>query len=96
MRAKPMGRVDLAITADAHHQRAFPCAELASVVRALKPGGQGVFVEYRTEASRVPIKPLHKMSEAQFRREAQVHPLVRERSVNTLPWQHRAVSRKRG
>ena len=90
------GSVDLAIMVDVYHELAFPYEVLASVVRALKPGGQVVFVEYRAEDSRVPIKALHKMSEAQVRREAQVHPLVWERTVNTLPWQHMVVFRKRG
>ncbi len=37
--------------------------------------------------------PRH-VSEAQVRREAQTHPLVWERTVNSLPWQHRVVFRK--
>ena len=89
------GSVDLAIMVDVYHELAFPYEVLASVVRALKPGGQVVFVEYRAEDSRVPIKALHKMSEAQVRREAQVHPRVWERTVNTLPWQHMVVFRTR-
>jgi hypothetical protein len=38
---------------------------------------------------------LHKMSEAQIKREAAVHPLVWERTVSTLPWQHLVLFRKR-
>jgi predicted methyltransferase len=64
-------------------------------VRALKPGGQLVFVEYRAEDPKVPIKALHKMSEAQIKREAAVHALTWERTVGTLPWQHCVVFRKR-
>ena len=62
---------------------------------ALKPGGRVVFVEYRAEDPRVPIKPLHKMSEAQVRREAAVLPLVWERTAGGLPWQHVVIFRKR-
>jgi len=86
--------VDLAIMVDVYHELAFPYEVLASIVRALKPGGRVVFVEYREEDPRVPIKPLHKMSEAQVRREAEVHPLVWERTVNGLPWQHMVIFRK--
>ena len=68
---------------------------LGSIVRALKPGGQLVFVEYRAEDPQVPIKALHKMSEAQIKREAAVHTLVWERTVGTLPWQRLVVFRKR-
>ncbi len=88
--------VDLAIMVDVYHELALPYELLTSVVQALKPGGQLVFVEYRAEDPRVPIKELHKMSEAQIKREAAVHPLVWERTVNTLPWQHVVVFRKRG
>jgi len=90
----PAASVDLAIMVDVYHELAFPYEVLASIVRALKPGGQLVFVEYRAEDPRVPIKALHKMSEAQIKREAAVHPLVWDRTVNTLPWQHLVVFRK--
>lgn len=91
----PAASVDLAIMVDVYHELAFPYEVMASILRALKPGGQLVFVEYRAEDPRVPIKPLHKMSEAQIRREAAVHGLAWERTVGTLPWQHLVVFRKR-
>lgn len=86
--------VDLAIMVDVYHELAYPYEVLASIVRALKPGGRLVFVEYRAEDARVPIKALHKMSEAQVKREAAVQALVWERTVETLPWQHLVVFRK--
>jgi hypothetical protein len=52
-------------------------------------------VEYKAEDARVPIKPLHKMSEAQIKREAGIFSLEWERTVSTLPWQHVVVFRKR-
>lgn len=91
----PAASVDLAIMVDVYHELAFPYEVMGSIIRALKPGGQLVFVEYRAEDPRVPIKPLHKMSEAQIRREAVVHGLAWERTVGTLPWQHLVVFRKR-
>ena len=87
--------VDLAIMVDVYHELEYPQEVLASIVRALKPGGRVVFVEYRAEDARVPIKPLHKMSERQVRREAAVHPLVWERTAGRLPWQHVVIFRKR-
>ena len=92
----PAATVDLAIMVDVYHGLSRPYEVLASVVRALKPGGRVVFVEYRAEDPSVPIKALHKMSEAQVKREAAVHPLVWERTVTTLPWQHMVVFRKAG
>ncbi|KNZ30690.1 MAG: methyltransferase type 11 [Methylibium sp. NZG] len=88
--------VDLAVMVDVYHELAYPHEVLGSIVRALKPGGRLVFVEYRAEDPNVPIKTLHKMSEAQIKREAAAHALDWERTVGTLPWQHVVVFRKRG
>lgn len=90
------GSVDLAVMVDVYHELSFPHEVLASIVEALKPGGRVVFVEYRAEDARVPIKGLHKMSEAQVRREAEVLPLRWERTDERLPWQHVVVFRKAG
>ena len=80
---------------DVHHELAWPHEVAASIVRALKPGVLLVFVKYRAEDPTVPIKALHKMSEAQIYREADVHPLDWVRTVGTLPWQQLVVFRKR-
>ena len=87
--------IDLAIMVDVYHELEFPYEVMESVVRSLKPGGRVVYVEYRAEDPKVPIKPLHKMSEAQVKNEAAAHALVYERTAHTLPWQHVVVFRKR-
>ncbi len=87
--------IDLALMVDVYHELEFPYEVLASIVQALKPGGRVVFVEYRAEDANVPIKQLHKMSEAQVRAEAARHALTWERTVGGLPWQHVVVFRKR-
>ncbi len=86
--------IDLAIMVDVYHELEYPREVLASLVRALKPGGRVVFVEYRAEDAGVPIKPLHKMSEAQVKTEAGAQALVWERTAAGLPWQHIVVFRK--
>ena len=91
----PASSVDLAIMVDVYHELAFPYEVMTSVLKALKPGGRVVFVEYKAENPLVPIKQLHKMSEAQIKREAAVFALDWERTVKTLPWQHVVVFRKR-
>ena len=91
----PDASIDLAIMVDVYHELEFPFEVMESVVRALKPGGRVVLVEYRAEDPKVPIKPLHKMSEAQVKKEAAAHALVYERTASTLPWQHVVVFRKR-
>jgi precorrin-6B methylase 2 len=90
----PPATVDLALMVDVYHELAWPHEVLASIVLALKPGGLLVFVEYRAEDPKVPIKALHKMSEMQIKREAGVHALEWVRTVGTLPWQHLVVFRK--
>jgi ubiquinone/menaquinone biosynthesis C-methylase UbiE len=90
----PAGSVDVAVMVDVYHELEYPFEVLASIIRALKPGGRVVFVEYRAEDPRVPIKPLHRMSEAQIRREAALHPLAWERTLDVLPWQHIVVFRQ--
>ena len=90
----PPASLDLAIMVDVYHELEFPHEVVASILKALKPGGRLVFVEYRGEDIRVPIKALHKMTEAQVRKEAAQHPLVWERTSHVLPWQHIVVFRK--
>ncbi len=90
----PEASIDLAIMVDVYHELEFPFEVMQSVVRALKAGGRLVLVEYRAEDPKVPIKALHKMSEAQVRKEASQHALTYERTAPTLPWQHVVVFKK--
>jgi len=90
----PPESVDLAVFVDVYHELAFPYEVMSSLVRALKPGGRVVLVEYRGEDPAVPIKALHKMSVAQIRREMSLLPLAWERTSERLPLQHIVVFRK--
>lgn len=91
----PENSVDMAVMLDVYHELACPHEMLASIVRTLKPGARLVFVEFKAEDPDIPIKPLHKMSEARVRREAAVHRLVWECTLEHLPWQHIVMFRKR-
>src|SRR6266478_2591462 len=71
----PSAGIDLALMVDVYHELEYPHEMLAAIVRALKPGGRLVFVEFKSGDASVPIKPLHTMSEAQVRKEAAVHAL---------------------
>jgi len=90
----PAASVDLAVMVDVYHELAFPAEIIRSLLRSLRPGGRLVFVEYRGEDPAVAIKPLHKMSEAQIRREMQPFPVIWERTSERLPVQHIVVFRK--
>jgi SAM-dependent methyltransferase len=87
--------IDVAIMVDVYHELEFPFEVMESLVRAMKPGGRVVFVEYRAEDPNVPIKLVHKMSEVQVKKEAAQHALAYERTASTLPWQHVIIFRKK-
>jgi predicted methyltransferase len=67
---------------------------LASLHKALKPGGKIYLIEYRAEDPNVPIKTLHKMSEAQARKELEAHGFTFVENKPGLPWQHFLVFQK--
>ncbi len=84
----PAGQVDLVLLVDAYHEFAHPWEMARSIRRALRPGGRVALVEFRAEDPQVPIKELHKMTEAQARREFEAAGLRWVRTDPRLPWQH--------
>jgi ubiquinone/menaquinone biosynthesis C-methylase UbiE len=79
---------------DVYHEFDHPFEMVSAMVRALRPGGRMVLVEFRGEQTSVPIKPLHKMTEAQVRREMEIHGLEWVETRRELPWQHVVIFRK--
>jgi ubiquinone/menaquinone biosynthesis C-methylase UbiE len=84
----PTGIVDLALMVDVYHECSQPRATLQGIRKALKPGGRLVLVEFRAEDPEVPIKPEHKMTLAQVRREIEPEGFTFKESLEMLPWQH--------
>jgi ubiquinone/menaquinone biosynthesis C-methylase UbiE len=84
----PKGKVDLILMVDVYHEFSHPYEMVESMVKALKPKGLLVFVEYRLEDPNVPIKLVHKMSQKQVKKEMSVHPLRHVKTIDILPWQH--------
>jgi SAM-dependent methyltransferase len=84
------GSVDLAILVDVYHEFDQPHEMLLDISTSLKPGGRIAFVEYRKEDPDVPIKEVHKMTQAQVRLEASQPEFGLEwlGTDNRLPWQH--------
>jgi precorrin-6B methylase 2 len=80
--------VDLLFMVDVYHELEYPYEVMSKVREALKPGGRVALVEYRAEDPAVQIKPVHKMSEAQVRREMQAAGFKHVKTVRTLPLQH--------
>ncbi len=91
----PADSVDVVLMVDVYHEFDHPYEMMQSILRALKPGGRVVWVEYRAEDPEVPIKPLHKMSEAQVRKEAALLPLQFVEAIETLPRQHILIFKKK-
>jgi len=84
----PAASVDLVLLVDAYHEFDQPLEMMTSIARALKPSGRVALVEYRGEDPEVPIKPLHKMTEAQARQELKAAGLMWIRTDARLPLQH--------
>ena len=90
----PENTVDVVFFADVYHEFSHPREMMESIVRALKPGGRVVQIEYRGEDPAVPIKPLHKMTVAQCRKEMAAVGLVWKETKDFLPQQHFIVFEK--
>jgi 2-polyprenyl-3-methyl-5-hydroxy-6-metoxy-1,4-benzoquinol methylase len=84
----PKGKVDLVFCVDVYHEFSHPEAMLARIRESLSIGGQIVLAEFRGEDAGVPIKPLHKMTKAQVKKELEPNGFVLEREFDELPWQH--------
>lgn len=84
----PEGVVDGVLLVDVYHEFAFPREMLASILKALKPGGEVYLLEYRAEDPSVPIKPLHKMSQKQAKREFEASGFRWVETLDFLPRQH--------
>ena len=84
----PPASLDAALLVDSYHEFSHPAEMLASLVRSLKPGGRVFLLEFRGEDDEVPIKALHKMTEAQARLELEAAGLRFVSNRRELPWQH--------
>lgn len=86
--------VDMAIMVDVYHELEYPFETVQTILKALKPQGRLILVEYRAEDDKVKIKETHKMSESQIIKELTVHPLKWQTTIHRLPWQHVVIFTK--
>ena len=84
----PPASCDLILLVDVYHEFSHPEHQLKAMHAALKPEGRVALVEFRAEDNKVPIKPEHKMSLAQIRREWLPMGFEIDRQFEGLPWQH--------
>jgi len=90
----PRGELDLVLMVDVYHELPKPAQTLAQVRAALRPEGRLALVEYRAEDPDVPIKPEHKMTLVQVRRELEANGFVFTSSDESLPQQRIIVFTK--
>jgi predicted methyltransferase len=90
----PEGSVDLILMVDVYHECSTPDVMLQGLFKALKPRGRLVLVEFRGEDPEVPIKPEHKMTIDQVRREVEPQGFAFKESLEFLPWQHVIIFEK--
>ncbi|MFN5422576.1 MAG: methyltransferase domain-containing protein [bacterium] len=96
----PPSSMDMMLLVDVYHEFSFPYEMALSMHKSLKPDGKLVLVEFRLEDDNVPIKAIHKMSEAQAVKELKAAGFRLEKNISNLPWQHcmvfvKANSRKK-
>src|SRR5262245_1588614 len=84
----PENSIDMILLVDVYHEFSYPWEMATAMIKALKPGGRMVFVEFRLEDEKVPILLVHKMTEKQVLKEMAPHPLKWVKTDKSLPWQH--------
>jgi len=92
----PPASVDLVLMVDVYHEFSHPFEMTDAIAKSLKPAGRVAFVEFRGEDPEVPIKALHKMTEAQVRKEMSVQPLQWVETIEVLPRQHIIIFKRKG
>jgi len=90
----PENTIDMMLLVDVYHEFSYPYEMTLSMRAALKPGGKLVLVEFRSEDQNVPIKSIHKMSEAQAIKEFKAAGFTFDKNIDNLPWQHCMVFTK--
>jgi SAM-dependent methyltransferase len=84
----PGGQADAILIVDSYHEFSYPAEMLAGLRSGLAPGGRLFVVEYRGEDDTLPVDPLHRMTEAQVRRELESAGLTFVANHTVLPQQH--------
>jgi len=87
--------IDKALIVDAYHEFSHPREMANSIFKSLKKDGLLILIEYRKEDKKVPIKPLHKMTEKQAIEEVEVVGFKWEKTLSVLPQQHFMIFKKK-
>jgi len=90
----PNGEVDLVIMVDVYHELSYPQEMLGAIYESLKPNGKILLLEYKGEDPTINIKPLHKMTEKQVKKELKANGFEFVENGKFLPIQHYLIFRK--
>jgi ubiquinone/menaquinone biosynthesis C-methylase UbiE len=95
----PDNSVDVALMVDSYHEFDHPREMMLAIVKALKPGGRVIDIEYRGEEPKpgepeINILPHHKMTEAQAIKEMTAVGLRHVKTYEDLPQQHLMIFEK--
>ncbi len=80
--------INLAVMVDVYHEFNYPREMMEDLVVSLKPNGRIVLAEYRGEDPFVFIKPHHKTTQKQIKKEMSAVGLHWDKTLDTLPQQH--------
>jgi SAM-dependent methyltransferase len=84
----PANSIDLAVMVDVYHELEYPHEMLQSIKTALKKDGKILLIEYRGEDPTIPIKPLHKTTVEQLKKELGANGFELTYRGDFLPIQH--------
>lgn len=84
----PENTVDKLLMVDVYHEFSYPYEMIMSIKKALRKDGEIYLIEYRGEDVNVPMKKVHKMSEAQAVKEMKAAGFILKENISNLPWQH--------
>jgi ubiquinone/menaquinone biosynthesis C-methylase UbiE len=90
----PKDKIDKVLMVDVYHEFSFPYEMLQSIKSALKENGKIYLIEYRGEASSIPIKTIHKMTQKQAVKEFEFAGFKLVQNIENLPWQHCMIFEK--
>jgi len=91
----PANSVDLVLLVDAYHEFDHPREMGRAIRNALRPHtGRLALVEYRAEDPKIPIKPIHKMTVMQAKKEMSAIGLEFVEVRESLPQQHLMLFRR--
>ncbi len=80
--------IDKVLMVDVYHEFEYPLEMLLAIKKALKPKGKIFLIEYRGEDPNIPIKIIHKMTQAQAVKEFKTAGFRLVENMDNLPWQH--------